>query len=224
MKSVRNSFHSLTIRHDSPPDHFLRLVSEHRCNPCDVTVPLIARSRYLCAPASSSPTVRSLPAAAVATPRNNGDPAIADLSLTCVGKFAASVSQEGLNRLCTKVLKPMQRSLNENNILAQRRKDAKKRLRNAVALCAFAPLRERFFSVELLFVQSCLNQHLQQQNVSTPTHICRGTFLLAECDRPLGVFAQFSDGELIRSREISTPADHLLRPSTTAHWLPIEVD
>jgi hypothetical protein len=48
----------------------------------------------------------------------------------------------------------MQRSLNEKNILAQRRKDAKKNLRNAVALCVFAPLRERFFSAELLFVQA----------------------------------------------------------------------
>jgi hypothetical protein len=40
-----------------------------------------------------------------------------------------------------KVLKPVQRSLNENNILAQRRKGAKKSLRNAVTLCAFASLR-----------------------------------------------------------------------------------
>jgi hypothetical protein len=42
----------------------------------------------------------------------------------------------------------------KENILAQRRKGAKKSLRNAVALCAFAPLRERFFWVELLFVES----------------------------------------------------------------------
>jgi hypothetical protein len=53
----------------------------------------------------------------------------------------------------------MQRSLNENNILAQRRKGAKKSLRNAVALCAFAPLRERFVSVELLFAQSPFHEN-----------------------------------------------------------------
>jgi hypothetical protein len=64
----------------------------------------------------------------------------------------------------------MQRSLNEKNILAQRRKGAKKSLRNAVALCAFAPLRERFFWVELLFVQSLFNFQ------STFKHYRKGDF------------------------------------------------
>jgi hypothetical protein len=45
------------------------------------------------------------------------------------------MAQTGFAR---KELKPMPRSLNEKNILAQRRKGAKKSLRNAVALCAFA--------------------------------------------------------------------------------------
>jgi hypothetical protein len=46
--------------------------------------------------------------------------------------------RNSLSCFARKVLKPMQRSLNEKNILAQRRKSAKKSLRNAVALCAFA--------------------------------------------------------------------------------------
>jgi hypothetical protein len=40
------------------------------------------------------------------------------------------------------------------------RKGAKKSLKTAVALCAFAPLRERFFWVELLFGQSRTNSKL----------------------------------------------------------------
>jgi len=38
--------------------------------------------------------------------------------------------------------------------LAQRRKDAKKTSENAAALCAFAPLREKYPRQKTLFVQS----------------------------------------------------------------------
>ena len=44
--------------------------------------------------------------------------------------------------LVRKVLKSRQEPLKEEKVLTQSRKDAKKTLRNAAALCVFAPLRE----------------------------------------------------------------------------------
>ena len=49
-------------------------------------------------------------------------------------------------------------SLLEENSLAQRRKGAKKTLSSAIALCGFAPLREKFFLIALisaLLISAC---------------------------------------------------------------------
>jgi hypothetical protein len=53
----------------------------------------------------------------------------------------------------------MKRIFSRKGAKAQRRKES---LRNAVALCAFAPLRERFFWVELLFGQSRSNNKVRR--------------------------------------------------------------
>ena len=51
--------------------------------------------------------------------------------------------------------------------LAQRRKDAKKTSENAAALCAFAPLREKYPRQKTLFVQSPTSGALSPRNDGT---------------------------------------------------------